>query len=81
MLQDPVDLAKTCLQQQRCTWYCEVQKHDTPQSATTDIRSDADQLVHEGARCIKLLSKQLAKYYNQICLQAEDITIQVVEGS
>ncbi|KAK4324701.1 hypothetical protein Pmani_004700 [Petrolisthes manimaculis] len=54
---------------------------DTPQSATTYIRSDADQLVHEGARCIKLLSKQLAKYYNQICLQAEDITIQVVEGS
>ncbi|KAK3853725.1 hypothetical protein Pcinc_039744 [Petrolisthes cinctipes] len=47
----------------------------TPLSATTDISSDADKRVHEGKRCIKLLSKQLAKYKKRICLQAEDITV------
>ncbi|XP_045582106.1 vesicle-trafficking protein SEC22a [Procambarus clarkii] len=50
----------------------------TPLSATTDFASDADQRVREGKRCVKLLSKQLAKFGKRVCLQAEEITIQCV---
>lgn len=50
----------------------------TPLSATNDCASDADHRVREGKHCVMLLSKNFGKFGMRICLQTEEVTLQLV---